>query len=208
MDALGWLADTPDGHRIAKIDPHEAGDMGPFRCPPPTEPDEPDVAAIDLLAHVVDSTAPVLAEETARLEVAGDVAGIAALLSTLRRCRTTLGFIESEAEGALARVMPEKIVIIDGVGVLERRSGKKRTAWDHRRVAFLLAARVADRRVDPDTGEVMPPGVLAGAVTEEILGCAGISYWRVGALRDRNLDPSDYCEENPGRPSVQIRESE
>jgi hypothetical protein len=130
------------------------------------------------------------------------VAALAALLRDLRRARATLGFLESEAETALAGAMPARVVELEGM-VLERHSGRKRTNWDHDRLLSLLVARVP---ADPDTGELVGEGAQR-AITAEIRACAGIGYWKVGELRRRDLDPAVFCEEAEGRATVQIREA-
>lgn len=162
----------------------------------------------DFLLDVVDAAAPSILAARDQLASAGDAAGLARVLAALRTARTRLAFIESEVEAALAATMPTAVIAVEGVGVLERRGGRKRTAWDHPRLASLLAARTADqRRIDPDTGEIMarPPGRLAQDVADELLACAGLSYWKTGALKARGLDPADFCEEGAGRATVGIR---
>lgn len=159
------------------------------------------------LGDVVDAVSASLATQAVMLASAGDVAALAALLHTVRQSRATLAFVESELETNLARIMPASTIAVAGVGVLERRAGKKRTSWDHTRLASLLAARVGDRRFDPATGEELsrPPAVLAQDVADELLACAGLSYWKTGALKARGLDPGQFCEEEAGRTTVGIR---
>lgn len=165
------------------------------------------IDAQQVLTDVIDVSAPAISDEAARLVAAADLPGLAALLAAVRRGRATLAFLESDLETALAGIMPANTMAVAGVGVLERRSGKKRTSWDHPRLASLLAARVGDRRFDPATGEELarPPAVLAQDVADELLACAGVSYWKVGALRARNVDPASFCEEEAGRTTVGIR---
>ena len=160
------------------------------------------------LVDVVEAAGPSILAEKERLAGCADTAGLARLLAAVRHARASLAFIESELETALAAAMPGPVVAVDGVGVLERRGGRKRSNWDHARLASMLAARVADqRRVDPETGEVLarPPGRLAQDVVDELLACAGVSYWKVGELRARKVDPAAFCEEAPGRQTVGIR---
>ncbi|MGH9002123.1 MAG: hypothetical protein ACRDYV_03240 [Acidimicrobiia bacterium] len=160
------------------------------------------------LVDFIEVSASTLAAEGLRLQASADVPGLAALLAAVRRGRATLALLESEIETLLAGLMSSNVVVVDGVGVLERRGGRKRSNWDHARLASMLAARVADqRRVDPDTGEILarPPGRLAQDVVDELLTCAGVSYWKVGELRARSVDPSSFCEEEPGRASVMVR---
>jgi hypothetical protein len=160
-----------------------------------------------VLLDFIEASATNLAVESAALAAAADVPGLAALLAAVRRSRATLAFAESEIETVLAQAMPSATMAVAGVGVLERRGGKKRTSWDHARLASLLAARVGDRRFDPATGEELarPPAVLAQDVADELLACAGVSYWKVGELRARKVDPTQFCEEAPGRTTVGIR---
>lgn len=163
---------------------------------------------VQTLVDFVEVSAQTLAADSAALAGSADLPGLAALLQAVRRARATLAFLESDTETLVAGLMASNVVVIPGVGVLERRGGRKRSAWDHARLASLLAVRVADqRRVDPDTGEILPrpPGRLAQDVVDELLACAGLSYWKVGELRARKLDPADYCEEEAGRSTVGIR---
>lgn len=159
------------------------------------------------LLDVVDAGAGPLIQEGQALAAAGDVAALAVLLASVRRARATLAFVESELENGLARIMPTNTIAVAGVGVLERRFGRKRSNWDHRRVASLLAARVGDRRFDPSTGEELarPPAVIAQDVANELLDCCGVAYWKARALEHRGLDPATFCEEEPGRTTVGIR---
>lgn len=163
---------------------------------------------VQTLVDFVEVSAQTLAAESASRAGAADLPGLAALLNAVRRARATLAFLESEVETLVAGLMPSQVVAVEGVGVLERRGGRKRSNWDHARLASMLAARVADqRRVDPDTGEVLarPPGRLAQDVVDELLACAGLSYWKVGELRARKVDAAQFCEEEPGRTTVGIR---
>lgn len=160
------------------------------------------------LLDFIEISAPSLTGEASALAAAAELPGLAALLAAVRRGRATLAFVESEIETALAGLMASNVVVVPEVGVLERRGGRKRTSWDHARLASMLAARVADqRRVDPGTGEILPrpPGRLAQDVVDELLACAGVSYWKVGELRARKVDPAGFCEEEPGRQTVGIR---
>lgn len=163
---------------------------------------------VDTLVDFVEVSASALTAHSAVLVGAADLPGLAALLASVRRARATLAFLESEVETAVAGLMGSNVIVVPEIGVLERRGGRKRTSWDHARLASLLAVRVADqRRVDPETGEILPrpPGRLAQDVVDELLACAGVSYWKVGELRARKVDPAGFCEEEPGRATVGIR---
>ena len=85
------------------------------------------------------------------------------------------------------------------VEVAKRRNRK----WDHDEAVKHVVARALDeRQVNPDTGEVEPSWV---AVARALRECAGIGYWRVGALRDRGLDPDEFAETTSDTLSVTVR---
>ncbi|MGB1682268.1 MAG: hypothetical protein ACPHFO_08010 [Acidimicrobiales bacterium] len=82
-------------------------------------------------------------------------------------------------------------------------SKRRNRRWDHDEVTKHVVSRALDERlVNADTGEVEPSWV---AVTRAIRECAGIGYWRVGALKDRGLDPDEFAETTSEAKSVQIR---
>jgi hypothetical protein len=195
MSDLGWLEDTGDGHRIQKVDAWEAMDPRPVMLPPAEQFAAQIVGFTDALANRIEA-------QITGFGRGAQVAALAALLRDLRRARATLGFLESEAETALAGAMPARVVELPGM-VLERHSGRKRTNWDHDRLLSIVVARVP---ADPDTGELLSDAAQA-AITAEVRACAGISYWKVGELRARELDPAVFCDEEAGRPTVHIREA-
>lgn len=195
-DELGWLEETDEGFRIAKIDPWEAYDPRPARLAP-----EEQFAA--QIVGFINGLSGGLSAQITGFARGAQVAALAALLADLRRARSTLAFLESEAESALAQAMPARVLEVPGVGVLERHSGRKRTNWDHDRLLSLLVARVP---ADPETGELIAEGAQK-AIIAEVRACAGISYWRVGELRARELDPVAFCDEEAGRATVHIREA-
>lgn len=93
--------------------------------------------------------------------------------------------------------LPEYEMHMEGVGTFTKTKGTKRKSWDHHRAAAVVAARAAD-----DLVENVPPGLLADHVMRELLACAGVSYWRAGEMRRRNLNVDDYCEKEEGTSTV------
>ena len=74
--------------------------------------------------------------------------------------------------------------------------------WDHDEAIKHVVARALDeRQVDEATGEVEPSWVTVSRAVKE---CAGIGYWRVGALRQRGLDPDEFAEVTSRTPSVRV----
>ena len=81
-------------------------------------------------------------------------------------------------------------------------SKRRNRRWDHDEVTKHVVSRALDERhIDPDTGEVEPSWVV---VTRALRECAGISYWRVGALRDRGLAPAEFAEVPSEARSVRV----
>ena len=74
--------------------------------------------------------------------------------------------------------------------------------WDHdEAIAHVVARALDERQVDETTGEVEPSWVAVARAMKE---CAGIGYWRVGALRQRGLDPDEFAEVTSRTPSVRV----
>ena len=87
-----------------------------------------------------------------------------------------------------------------GLMEVTKRRNKK---WDHDEATKHVVSRALDERtVDPDTGEVEPSWQ---AVTRALRECAGISYWRIGALQQMGLQPDEFYEVTSEAPSVHFR---
>ena len=144
-----------------------------------------------------------LSESVERYE--GNPDALAYMLATLREIRAGWSLAEMEVESKLAAAMGGNVMVIPGVGVLERRQSKSRKNWDHTALASWLAARVADKPFSQETGERLDTLELCDEVAREILECAGIGYWKVSALKQRDCDAGKYCEESEGRTTVTVR---
>jgi len=87
--------------------------------------------------------------------------------------------------------LPRGGMDVEGVGRVEARSPTKRT-WQHpdlfRKVTRHARANPA---ADPTTGEKLDPYEHLMVLIES---CAAVSYWRMEALRELGIDPSQYCE--------------
>lgn len=74
--------------------------------------------------------------------------------------------------------------------------------WDHDETIKHVVARALDeRQVDEATGEVEPSWATVARALKE---CAGIGYWRVGALKQRGLDPDEFAEVTSRTPTVRV----
>jgi hypothetical protein len=103
----------------------------------------------------------------------------------------------------LAGAMEGKYLELEGLASFERHRETKRS-WDHAMVAGQVAEAT---RVDRESGELLCSPEAAEVITEGFLSCAGINYWRIGALRSLlGADLAEkHCEVVHGDPTVTIR---
>lgn len=129
-------------------------------------------------------------------------------LRDLRKIISDLRVVESLLVSRVASLMKdEQRLAVPGVGVVERKSGTQRKAWDHDRILSLVASRAADDAYDKETGSIPPLGVVAQHVAEAVARAAGISYWKVTVLKELGISANDFCDVTYGLPSILIRES-
>ena len=113
-----------------------------------------------------------------------------------------LNLVRGALEQSIGEDMEEDTFTVNGLGTLVRTYSGKRSKWEGRRLAHLLAARVSDRPVDLETGEMLPPSVIASAVADELIDCAGLDRpshgWKSTAIKARGLKPSEFSEYEKG----------
>lgn len=112
-----------------------------------------------------------------------------------------LNLVRSELEASIGADM-ESDTMTTKYGTLVRSYGGKRSRWDGRRLAHVIAVRMSDRPVDLETGEVLPPAAIAGAVADELIECAGLDRpshgWKSTALKARGIKPGEFSDYEPG----------
>lgn len=146
--------------------------------------------------------------ETAEQTIAdGDVEELARLHYALTTWVRDLRKIAADVEDRLAEVMPDKLLELPDLPVMERRRGNVRKRWD----SDAVLARVVRHSLDPEgTGEYpTDPLDAVDRVVSGIKAAAPITPsmgWRVTALRPI-LDPDEFCESEPGRVTVQIHQA-
>lgn len=86
--------------------------------------------------------------------------------------------------------------VIDGIGEINVARSRDRTKWDERGVA----RAVIDARMADSVGELPDPWDVA----EWLLEVYGVSYCRVTPLRALGIEPKAFCEDEPGKPTVQL----
>ena len=124
---------------------------------------------------------------------AGDWRGLLDLLYDVRFVKGELTHLERDIEDDAARLMPKKIVQTARV-TAERRMSTDRRNWQHEELAKEVLKR--------EWGNIDHPQDVARILQEYV----GWSYWRVTKLREKDIDPDEYCETTPGRATVQLRE--
>lgn len=132
-----------------------------------------------------------------RLAERGDVWGLGDGLERLRAIKRKLSDLERVVEDLTVPLMPSKVFVEDGLG-MERKQSYTRRNWQSE---DLLSALWGIALVD-ENGEADPdhqPDRFVGLLRE-----AARFEWRVTPLRDFGLEPSEWCEEGPGRVTVRV----
>lgn len=136
-------------------------------------------------------------DEVSALVEAGDWEALIRGLEPLQQVLGDLRLIEQQAKRGIADTMPERKVTVEGVGTVERKAKITRKGWDSDE---LLRKIIAGAILDEETGELPEsPMVAADLILQElraVLPITGSLGWRVGALRDRGIDPDEWCTED------------
>jgi hypothetical protein len=119
----------------------------------------------------------------------------------LRALKTDLDTLLRSCEDDAARLLPDKKVVVDGIGMIERRTTSSRK-WDSEPLLKDLCRMI----LDPDgTGEISAASVAKlMKVLKEVLPMTASLGWRVTALREVGIDPEQYSETTYGRQTIQI----
>jgi hypothetical protein len=119
--------------------------------------------------------------------------------NSLAAMKDVFAILSSDAISQL-EYTPEPIEV-EG-GSVEIKAGSSRKAWDHERLASVVAKRIHDSSVDLTTGEVL---MTTEQMIQEILKYAAVSYWRVGALKELDLTADNYCEVSEPKTNLVIK---
>ena len=139
--------------------------------------------------------------EADELAEQGDWESLGDGLDRIRALRKQLSDLERHVEDHVAALMPDKRIVVSGLG-MERRTSKDRRAWQSEAIVRELWVQTS---VDFN-GETVEPFLHAERFREAIEECVpltGSLGWRVKALAEYGIDPEDYAEVTPGRTSVQ-----
>lgn len=121
-------------------------------------------------------------------------------LSATRVLVKELGTLESFLEGALLGMMEEKTLTIGDQQVTKKRTAN-RTSWDHDGLLGEVRRRALEERQPTAEGEIENP---LDAFLRLFKETASVSYWRMGALKQHNIDPYDYRTVEWGREKIVV----
>lgn len=145
----------------------------------------------------------ILHADTLRQELAdrGDYTQLLYAMMGLKAIKGDLDTLLREVENDIARLLPEKKMVIENIGQVERKTTITRK-WES---GELLTALLKATLVDPDTGELSQQ-VLARveAVLKEALPLTASLGWRVTGLQALGVDPDEYCDKTFGRQTINI----
>jgi hypothetical protein len=133
-------------------------------------------------------------------------------LSELREIRTALADWEYLLTTFVADYLGRNAMDLESVGHVEVKRGVDRKEWDRQG----LIRAVLDSRRDPDpvTGEMVGSDSGRAVIGDEFLSCSQdlariLDVWNLGAprvtsLRERGIDPDEFCTSTAGKVSVVI----
>lgn len=101
----------------------------------------------------------------------------------IQEAATTLSRIREELAKKLADEMPDKRVVVEGVGTFEKHGKRDCKKWDRE---SLLRDVLDTRQFDEDGTDASP--------LEKVTRVWNLGAPRVTVLREMGLDPEDYCE--------------
>lgn len=88
---------------------------------------------------------------------------------------------------------------------VELNYSKNRKAWRHAELAEIVAKRIVQSSMDPETGEVT---LSREEMILELLKYATPSAWKVKALQTLGLNADNYCEAGESTPKSNVRRAE
>jgi hypothetical protein len=170
----------------------------------PEPPPGPGATGTDLVAWLRSGIANV-DRRRQELAEAGEWETLAFGLVSLKQIASDLQTLIRGVEDDVARLLPEKRAVVEGLGVIERRQSSERRAW---RSDELLDELLRLAVADPETGEVLDDeAAIRARFVQVLVDCVpftGSLKWRLEALRELGIDPDEWCETKPGRTTVQV----
>jgi hypothetical protein len=125
------------------------------------------------------------------------------LIAVVHRTRDELKQTFDTACQMLDPLMGNDAEVRSPEGILiEKKWSKPRKSWRHQELAEVVAHRIRDLAVDPDTGEVL---MSQEEQIATLIKYAAPSYWRVKELKAIGVDADGFCEVGESTPSIIVR---
>lgn len=145
----------------------------------------------------------ILHADTLRQELAdrGDYTQLLYAIDGLRTIKADLDALLRDCENDAARLMPDKKMVIDNLGQVERKTSISRKWESEELLTQILKAALTDQQ----TGEISPQ-LLArvGSILKAALPLTASLGWRVTGLEALGINIDDYCDKTYGRQTIQI----
>lgn len=122
-------------------------------------------------------------------------------LHRLRAIRQALAMWEGELTDWISDAIGRNTITVAGVGHVEAKRGANRKEWDNDALWRTVVAKARDERAVSLDGE---PLESEGEAVGRVLGECMRPSWRLTPLRDRGIDPDEFCQTTPGKVSVVI----
>lgn len=163
------------------------------------------------VGRACDDLAAAVAEIEHRVRVAAataefgdlDLADPAALLAAVSDARARLAAAATDLQNAVHKATGAGDHLAGDRLLRVKPAGWDRKRWDSERLlSHLVGMAQVDAdgvKADPETSRRRLVELLA-----EVLPLTGSLAWRVTALRDRGVDPDEWCDKEKGRPTVQV----
>lgn len=121
-------------------------------------------------------------------------------LTNLIEFKQNLSALVEAIQHDIYELMPEKKVVIEGLGIFEkRRSNSKK--WESER----LLNDIVNSKLNNGTGEITPTDVFELVDTlKRVMPIVPSMGWRTTELKKENIDTNDYCDVAWGRPTISV----
>lgn len=122
-------------------------------------------------------------------------------LVQLSEFKKNLSMLIESIELDINKLLPEKKVIMEGLGIIEKRTSTSKK-WESER----LLDNIVRRCLDNGTGEITPADVMHLVETlKKVLPLTASLGWRSTELELHGFDPKDFSDTVFGRKTVTIK---
>lgn len=135
------------------------------------------------------------------LVAAGDWQGLAHGVTQLMDFKKNLSMLIETIETNINEMLPEKKVVLPGVGIIEKRTSSSKK-WDSEE----LLNHIVREFLDTGTGEITPTNVMnLIEALKKVLPLTPSLGWRSTALQEIGFDPKSYSDVTYGRKTISIK---